>query len=203
MTLLAALSFGVPTAQAADGLERAFTEKLGSIPVPPESLANGTRVVGMGSTAEVADDLKPYGIVGVAYVGAQDDAKAGSVAIAFYVFSDAAAAQAFPAKYFDEVRAQAGGWVAEFPLRVTHPKLPDSDGKGIATWSLDQGFCFFVDTDLATVIHIAAAKPDIAPGTSTKQIGALVARRMNRATEDVIVAARNRLQEAALAAATE
>ena len=60
-----------------------------------------------------------------------------------------------------------------------------------------------VDPYLATVIHIAAQKPTIAPGTGTKQIGAMVARQMDRAVEDVIVAARARLQDAALAAAAE
>jgi len=200
-TLLATLLCGVATAQAADDLEKAFVEKLGSMPVPPKTLANGTRVVNMASTSEVADDLKPYGIVGVAYLGTQDDAGAGAVVIAFYVFSDAAQAQAFPDKYLDEVRAQAGGWVAEFPLKVTHPKLPDIEGRCISTKALDQGFCFFVEPDVAVVIHIAAAKPAIAAGTSTKAIGAIVERQMERATEDVIVAARARVQDAALEAA--
>ena len=202
-SLLAALACGVATARADDPLGKAFVEKLGSLPVPPNTLANGTRFVDMGSTSDVAGDLKPYGIVGVAYVATRDDAGAGVVAIAFYVFADAGQAQAFPTKYLAEVRAQAGEWVAEFPVVATHPKLPDIAGQCIATKSLDQGFCFFVDPDLATVIHIAAQKPTIPPGTATKQVGAIVQSRMDRAVEDVIVAARARLQDAALAAAAE
>ena len=184
------------TAQAASDFDRSFVEKLGSAPL--EGLANGTRVIDMSSTSEVADDLRVYGIVGVAFVRARDDAEAGTLLIAYYVFDQNEQAQAFPGKYLDELRAQAGGWVAEFPLLVKEPEQPDLDGRCIATKAVGQGFCFFVERDQPVVIHIAAEKPAVAPDTSTRQIAAIVQRRMNRAVADVITAARAHVVDAAM-----
>jgi hypothetical protein len=201
--VLGTLLCQAPAARADDAFNARFAQKLGSVPVEPDELANGTRFLEMASTTEVADDIRVYGIQGVAYVRLQDEGEAGVVAVAYYVFADQAQAAAFPQKYIDELRGQAGGWVAEAPAASRQPNLPDIEGRCITTKALDQVFCFFAESDVPLVIHLAVAKPDIPNGAGDEQIKAIMKRRMLRATEDVITAMRARELDAALEAAAK
>ena len=200
---LGALLCLAPAARADNAFNARFAQKLGSVPVAAEDLANGTRFLEMASTSDVADDVRVYGVQGVAYVRLQDDAEAGVVAVAYYVFADQAQAEAFPQKYIDVLRGQAGGWVAEAPAASRQPNLPDIEGRCITTKALDQVFCFFAEPDVPLVIHLAAARPDIPNGAGNDQIKAIMKRRMLRATGDAITAMRARELDAALEAAAK
>jgi len=110
VAVVVGLASGGLSAGAQDG--SALAERLGTQPFDQSALQNGAQLADIEGSSSVADDLRPYGLVGVAFVRFENNtgSDAGTVMAAYYVFSGAAEAQAFP---FDLHRRVAADRPAE------------------------------------------------------------------------------------------
>lgn len=143
--VLAGMAVWWNSAGAEDGLE--LTQRLGSQHFDESALRNGFRITDYASGA-VADDLKPYGVVGVAYLQFDNNtgSDAGRRTGGYYVFSSPEAARAFPEIFLAELRKTGQpNWTSEVTMTLEDQRRGDITGSCIGSDGLGQIVCLYVD----------------------------------------------------------